>query len=254
VDAAAEGQMRKAEVPEKTRNKPPDIYAKQDSKEWAFKRGDSKSQRAWERSPQQTPPPPQPETRGAMADANADAFAAIDEAIRRMEKANIAFNAPTALNRDATVMIHLLLGMNQGTGALYELVEGKGETKTAIVPVTQIMQAHLSGPNFQVTPITPEEQPVSRHEKTEWKWNVRPTAVGEQALNLALNAVVTAGGNERKMTVRTFDHVILVEVTAGQQLTDFFSGNWQWLWAAFAVPIVGAVWQKKHKKTNVRRR
>jgi hypothetical protein len=75
-------------------------------------------------------------------------------------------------------------------------------------------------------------------------------AVGEQALNLALNAVVTAAGNERKMTVRTFDHVISVDVTAGQQVTDFFSGNWQWLWAAIAVPIAGAVWQTKHRNAH----
>jgi hypothetical protein len=116
------------------------------------------------------------------------------------------------------------------------------------------MQAHLSGPNFQVTPITPEEQPISRFDKTEWKWNVKPTSVGEQALNLALNAVVTAAGNERKMTVRTFDHVIFVEVTAGQQVTEFFSGNWQWLWAAIAVPIAGAVWQTKLRKSRTKSR
>jgi hypothetical protein len=242
LDELRKRKERSTEIPEKTRSKPPG----KEERQWPEPKREEKSERkrALAREAKSEP----------KSDRTVDAFAAVDEAIKRMEKANIAFNAPKTLNRDATVMIHLLLSMSQGSGDLSKMVKGKGERETAIVPVTQIMQAHLSGPNFQVTPITPEEQPISRFDKTEWKWNVKPTSVGEQALNLALNAVVTAAGNERKMTVRTFDHVIFVEVTAGQQVTEFFSGNWQWLWAAIAVPIAGAVWQTKLRKSRTKSR
>ncbi len=177
-----------------------------------------------------------------------DPFAAIDEVIQHMEKANIAFNAPKTMNRADTVMIQLLMSMTQATGELKELLKGKGEKESAVVPVAAIMEARLSGPNFEITATTPEEQPISRLEKTEWRWDVKSKSIGEHDLHLTLTAIFDVEGTQRKRAIRTFDQIITVNVTTGQQFADFVNGNWQWLWAAIAAPLVGAIWQSKRTK------
>ena len=42
-----------------------------------------------------------------------DTFAAADEIVKSMEKANISFNTPKTMNRDDTVVIHLLLSLKE---------------------------------------------------------------------------------------------------------------------------------------------
>ena len=182
-----------------------------------------------------------------------DAFAAIDEAIQQMEKAYIAFNAPKTMNRADTVMIQLLLSMNQATDDLTKLLKGKGEKESAVVSVAGIMEARLSGPNFEITATTPEEQPISRLEKTEWRWDVKSKSIGEHDLHLTLTAIFDVEGTQRKRAIRTFDQIITVNVTTGQQLADFLNGNWQWLWAAIAVPLAGAIWRGKRTPRRTKR-
>ena len=197
----------------------------------------------------------EPKAASSELESRRDAFAAIDEAIQQMGKANIAFNAPKTMNRADTVMIQLLLSMSQATGELSKLLTGKGEKESAVVSVAGIMEARLSGPNFEITATTPEEQPISRLEKTEWRWDVKPKSVGEQDLHLTLTAIFDVEGTQRKRAIRTFDQIITVNVTTGQQLADFVTGNWQWLWAAVAVPLVGAIWQgKRIKRKQAKRR
>jgi hypothetical protein len=70
-----------------------------------------------------------------------------------------------------------------------------------------------------------------------------------------LTAIFDVEGTQRKRAIRTFDQIITVNVTTGQQLADFVTGNWQWLWAAVAVPLVGAIWQgKRIKRKQAKRR
>jgi hypothetical protein len=104
------------------------------------------------------------------------------------------------------------------------------------------MEARLTGPNFQITGVTPEEQAISRVNNTEWKWEVKPQAVGEQTLHLTLNAIFTVNGSQRKWSVHSFDKIITVQVTPGQQLSSFVGNNWQWLWTVIAAPIAAVAW------------
>ena len=170
-----------------------------------------------------------------------------------MEKANISFNTPKTVNRYDTVMIQLLLSLTKTADELQGQITGRGEKETASVPVSGIMAARLTGPNFQITAVTPEEQAISRQENTEWKWEVKPQASGEQNLHLTLNAIFTVNGSQRKWSIRSFDKIITVQVTPGQELTDFIGNNWQWLWTVIAFPILGWIANRLRKMRKGRK-
>lgn len=189
------------------------------------------------------------EARAASANAQAsNAFTVIEDAVKDMEKANIAFNTPQTMNRNDTVMIHLLLSFKDAADELKEKIREQGEKESAIIRVAPIMEARLTGPNFQITAVTPEEQGVSGQDNTEWKWEVKPQASGEQNLHLTLNAIFMVSGSQRKWSVRSFDKTITVQVTTGQQLAGFVGANWQWLWTVLAAPLIVALWNQQNAK------
>lgn len=101
---------------------------------------------------------------------------------------------------------------------------------------------------FQITAITPEIQAVSKRQRTEWKWEIHPKKEGKHKLHLTLTALLEIDGKSTPRTIRTFDKVIEVNVTATQKTSLLFKNNWQWLWAAILVPVVGWLWKRRKKQ------
>ena len=112
------------------------------------------------------------------------------------------------------------------------------------------MEAQLTGTGFDIKAVTPALQGVTSEQTTRWQWEVTPTERGRQTLYLSLSAHIDVAGNDAPLVLRTFDREIQVNITAGQRVSGFVQGNWQWLWAAIVVPIAGAVWGllKRRKK------
>jgi hypothetical protein len=135
------------------------------------------------------------------------------------------------------------------TAELQRLIEAEGEKEGASLRVSDRMEARLTGPNFVISAITPETQAVSRSTITEWQWEVRPNTGGRQNLHLTVSAVLTIDGAPTPRVIRTFDKIIEVDVTWNQQLRSFFENNWQWLWAAVIIPLVGWFWKRRQGLT-----
>ncbi len=169
----------------------------------------------------------------------------IDMLLERMERANIAFNAPRSMNIGDSPKIQLLLSLGDTEEELKASIKAAGEKIGAEIRVNNRMQARLSGYMFQITAITPEEQAVSRRGRTEWSWEIHPKKEGQHDLHLTLSAIFEVNGRETRRVVRTFDRVIEVNVSAPQKITAFVKGNWQWLWAAVLVPIAGWLWRRR---------
>ena len=167
-----------------------------------------------------------------------------------MDWANIAFNSPQKINLNETAQIQLLLSLQKPMDELREAIAAAGEREGAKVRVSNRMEARLSGPNFQITAITTEEQAVGSIDTVEWKWEIKPTAPGRHRLHLTLTALFSVDGANTRRSVRTFDKSIEVEVTAGQWASEFFGKNWQWLWAAILLPIGGWLWKRWRGKTS----
>ena len=78
----------------------------------------------------------------------------------------------------------------------------------------------------------------------KWSWTVEPTAAGTRNLHLTLSALIDIDGTEETYTVKTYDRMWTVAVPWPDRVTGFAESNWQWLWTAILVPVVGLVWRR----------
>jgi hypothetical protein len=166
-------------------------------------------------------------------------FDEIDRALAAQPLASAAFNAPTELRLGDAAVIQLLLSLSKPLDDLQAELREIGEREGARIRVAPLMEARLTGSGFRVEALTPEIQPVGRRTDTEWSWEVEGTEGGSQRLHLSLAALITVEGERTPRAVRTFDREIEVNVTVNQRITGFIGDNWQWLWAALVVPLLG---------------
>ena len=169
----------------------------------------------------------------------------LDKLLDEMEFGVIAFNAPTHINIEDSSQIQLLLSLADTVEKLKQSITKEGEKVGATIRVTDRMEARLSGYMFQITAITHETQAVSKSQETEWKWEIHPKEEGKHRLHLTLTALLEIDGHSTPRAIRTFDKKIEVTVTTTQKIRIFFKNNWQWLWAAILVPVVGWLWKRK---------
>ena len=172
-------------------------------------------------------------------------FAEVDQILANLPDGNIAFNSPETMNLEETAMIQLILSMQKTVEELKEAVTAAGKKQGAIIKVSRLMEARLSGVNFQIAAISPEEQRISSELPTVWKWDVKPTSKGSHQLHLTLNLMFENGP---KRFLRSFDKIIKVEVPPGQQIGGFVENNWKWLWTVIFVPLAGWGWRRYKTK------
>lgn len=112
--------------------------------------------------------------------------ASVDRILDKLGLANIAFNAPTTLLLAERAGIQLLLSTQESIGELKRKVVEAGQKEGARITVSDLMQARLTGFGFAIQPVTPEIQPVSDKNMTEWRWDIKPTEDGLQHLHLTV--------------------------------------------------------------------
>lgn len=174
----------------------------------------------------------------------------LDIFLDEMEFGSIAFNAPTTINIDDSRQIQLILSLADTVDQLKQLVTKEGEKIGATIEVSDRMEAHLSGHMFRITEITPKIQAVSRSQQTKWKWEIHPNKVGWHRLHLTLSVLLEIDGHNTPRVTKTYSKVIVVKIAATQKVRFFIKKNWQWIWAAILVPIVGWLWRRKIKKAD----
>ncbi|MFO1104567.1 MAG: hypothetical protein U1E34_00590 [Amaricoccus sp.] len=107
---------------------------------------------------------------------------------------DIAYNRPDRLRYGAAAPIELVLAP-RGSGAdaaaaLAQDLPGNAETRAG-VPYALRMRARLSGPDFAIDPVEPQDRTVLPNQATRWSWTVRPTAFGaDRLLTLELSAIL----------------------------------------------------------------
>jgi hypothetical protein len=178
----------------------------------------------------------------------------IEQIQQHFVPARIAFNMPTSLRRGETIQIELLLSLHESIDELIEKLKRRsvaiGEKEGADIRVSHRMEARLTGPGFTITAITPEQQLVGVLEATEWKWNVKAVTSGQQLLHLTLAAIFFLENSQTTLAVRTFDKHIDVTVSWYKPVSSFIGDNWQWLWTALLVPVVGWLWAWYFRRKN----
>lgn len=163
----------------------------------------------------------------------------IDKALKKLDWGHIAFNTPPAIEYGETKTIHLLLSPTLSLDELEKRVTEGGPLEGYRIKIANKMEANLIGEAFEISHITPNVQPISIEEPTEWKWDIRPKRTGSQRLHLSLNAIVEVEAKELSRSIRVFDRTISVAVSSRQSAYWWAKDNWEILVGIAAV--LGAV-------------
>ena len=177
----------------------------------------------------------------------------LDQALRELRRANVAFNTPKTLRLDDSSVIHLLMSYRQPISELQRRLTGLGVQVGVAVQASDVMEANLAGVDFKIEDITPQVQPVGRRGFTEWKWEVEPTEVGRRRLHLTLTALIEVNGEETEYAVRTFERTLTVEsvpVAWPEEVTGFIGGNLPWLAPSIFIPGLVALYRRRQKRSD----
>lgn len=172
---------------------------------------------------------------------------AVDQILESLEFGTIVFNTPSTINLYDTVVIELVLGLNESVDELSERIEAVGELENECIKVSERMKATLLGQNFSITAITSEKQVVSASETTKWKWQVQPNSAGRHKLHLTVSVLLRINNESTPRAIRTFAKEIEVEVTWRQRIASFLGNYWQWLCTAILFPILFWLWNRRRR-------
>lgn len=116
------------------------------------------------------------------------------------------------------------------------------------VAVTRRVRAELSGPGFEVEPVSDAEQLIAEDTPVEWRWHVTPLRGGEtETLTLRIVRIVTTeAGGESRATLPSREFKVEVKVNRVRMISasvlGFMQTNWTSVWTLLLVPAAAAVW------------
>lgn len=174
----------------------------------------------------------------------------------KLDEGRFVYNRITEMWRDVpeTVVFKLNLASEPAPSIPDTL---RGERATGETPLTPEMSVELRGTaGLEVTPSGPIRQLVSDLAPTTWQWKVTPKISQDQLLTLTVFIHVDDKG---PFTLKTFEDVIQVKVTAWQQTKDAISTiNPVWAFVVGAIPVLwgayawirGRKWKPPQKKSD----
>jgi hypothetical protein len=162
--------------------------------------------------------------------------------------ATIAFVVPNEANVDDSIKVQLLIDINKTTKELEKELTSTGIVYSDQVKISNLVYTKLTAPDFEISQLTPEIQPISSEEITEWLWNLKPKSTGTFDVYLTINAVVKINGKEKQRQIKTFEKQLTIQITKKQKVERWFQHNWQWAWGAILAPIVGFFFLRKKKE------
>ena len=116
-----------------------------------------------------------------------------------------------------------------------------------IAPVMKARLIDISGNQFTIIPITPEEQFLEFNSYTRWVWNVTPLSEGNHQLALSVDVVL----NDKGKTIEVYDDFIYVYSTQTfiSKVWDFFLENWKWFASSLFLPLFYFLFKHFRKKS-----
>lgn len=119
--------------------------------------------------------------------------------------------------------------------------------------VVSQVRVEMKGSDFEITPITPEEQSIIDEIEGTWSWRVSPKHKGAN-LPLNVNVMFLINSNGKvypPLIVRGYANGILVNRDLVWELKKFFNDNWKWLWTVVVAPLIGYAWKRRRRIFNL---
>jgi hypothetical protein len=173
------------------------------------------------------------------------AVSRLEAAIDALPIGQVLFNHPTEMELRKPDSVKVRISQSLLEDLSHDLKKG-GTTKRNQIPVSASMRVEVSGdPYFNVTPLSEEEQLITRKGFSEWSFTVIPQKAGTWPLHLRVSAVIhTPWGSDKFKSYPVKDEDVRVRVTVIGAVGNFLSDNWQWLWTTVLIPVAILVWKK----------
>ncbi|MDD5330639.1 MAG: hypothetical protein PHX38_11565 [Sulfuricella sp.] len=178
----------------------------------------------------------------------------IDAFFNSLKTAAYTFNPPSPIKVAEPVTVHFWLDPQATAAELAEELKkavplDAARVESGLSKWSPKMRATLSGQNFEVKAIDPEEQVVGATLRTTWSWDITPLNFGKNlALHLRLEALPPPEIGSTK-TITTIDREIRVEVTWWWLFDHYYEKYWKELLAGLGTALASLVawWWKKRQ-------
>ena len=174
------------------------------------------------------------ESREASAGVESiDYSSLVEEEKSKLCMGNIAFEPEREMFVGEVYRVEVRISINETVQDLIAGLSSQGEVKVESIPVSTFMKVRLTGPKFDISPITDERQLVAKSGYREWLWDVTPMEPGKHDLTLSAFAEIILPGQE-PMTVdsRVFcSHIQVMakEEPVAEKTEGFVKKNWQFI-------------------------
>jgi hypothetical protein len=174
----------------------------------------------------------------------------IEKDLAKLKKGNLAYNTPERMKTGTSARITARIGSDRISLPALEsgMPAGQGtRTETEATPVSARMKMTLKGADFEITPLSSEEQIVGGDLPTEWEWDVVPKHAGTLRLHLA--AIVELKNLSRDYA--TVDKEIAVQVDLVDAVSKFAAANAVWILGTLGAGVTGLwAWWKRRRKSK----
>jgi len=174
----------------------------------------------------------------------------IEQSLSKLKKGDLAYNTPEKMKTRNTA--HIVARIATGRISVQALESGMTggsgtRTETEATPISTRMKMTLGGADFEITPLSSEEQIVGGDTPTQWEWDVIPKHAGTLRLHLA--AIVELKNLSRDFA--TVDREIAVQVDPVGAVMNFAGKNAVWILGSLGTGITGLwAWWRKRKKSK----
>jgi hypothetical protein len=172
----------------------------------------------------------------------------LEQSLAKLKKGNLAYSTPDKMKSGHTAHVTARIGSENVSLQTLESglpADGGATTATAATPVSTRMKVTLKSADFDITPLSSEEQIVAGGIPTQWEWDITPKHSGKLRLHLA--ATVELNNLSRDFT--SVDREVTVQVDPVGLAEAFTEKNSIWILGALGTAIAAAwAWWKKRRK------
>lgn len=169
-------------------------------------------------------------------------------ALAELEQGQILYNPPAEMQLGERERVEVRISLDAAQDLAQDL-QGSGEPVQESIPVARFMTVRLTGPAFEIIPLSSPEQVVADDAYTQWSWDITPLEGGEQRLSLTVTARVKIPGfGDEARDIDIIEREILVQVTAVQAALDFVNNNLEWIGPAALAALAAAggwAWRRR---------
>jgi hypothetical protein len=164
------------------------------------------------------PKPPPPKLKKIPGEVPSDFNEIIDEEMDQLTIGRIVYNPPSEMTEHVKERIEVRISQDLSED-LKEGLKGRGVPQIDQIHVSTVMTVKLTGYDFDIIPLSDEEQAVFASRYTQWEFDVTPLKAGKKILQLLVSASIDMDEfGEKKKSFPVKEKEIHVKVSPGERI------------------------------------